>query len=395
MIAWLIFWALFAASTATVWDFLAMGSLRGDRVAALTIVVLVILALLVPVLFVADLLGGIAQRTWDQSDWRRARTVIATTASVFVAVLIAYAWWVVAPVATRVEQQVRPWFTDPSWAGTIDPWSASPAAMWTILIAVTVTLIWWLVSMLRRNPFYAHARAVEALGWRKCLLGICMMAYLRTLVPRRDFFIMAPIVGWMPILALLVVIHEFIPIPLFAIAIPLLILAFAIPLWAALLAPPVWLFLGTSTVESFDLFHALRASWRRHGLTLLHRTSPGGLQSYDRWHETTGMVFYDPGIGRIWSLRTRSPMWQTAVRLTAAFVPVIVIDWRGPSPIVQWEAEWLERRALLHKTFVVVSPGSAGSSAAHGVLRGAMAIDHVTLAAGWPGAGARAPSPRS
>jgi hypothetical protein len=396
MIAWLLSWALFVCSTAAVWDFVSTGSLRGDRVAVHAILVLLALALMAPVLLVADLFGGIAQRTWAQYDWRFARTVIVAAGLAFLALVIPYGWWVVAPVLTRAGRQVMPWFANTSWAATIEPWRAPPVWTWAILTVVTAALLWRVVATLRRRPFYACQHALEVLGWRQCLRGVCLMAYLRTLVPRRDFFISAPVVSWMPVLAILAVVHRLIPIQLFAIAIPVLVLALVLPMWTGMLAPPVWLFLGTSTVESFDLFHALRSNWRRHGLTLLHRTSPGGLQSYDHWRETTPTTaFYDPGVGRVWSLRTRPSMWQTAVRLTAAFVPVIVIDWRGPSPIVEWEAKWLDRRALLQKAVLIVPSAPAGVHSADDPLQGATTIDEETaLASEWAGRSVvRAPAP--
>jgi hypothetical protein len=198
---------------------------------------------------------------------------------------------------------------------------------------------------------------------------MCLMAYLRLLLPRRDFFMQAPVVSWMPALAFAVVLHELIPNTVFAVAIPVLLLMLAAPMWGSALAAPLWIFLGTSEFDSFRTFYDLRATWRRHGLTLLSRTGEGGQEFYAAWRSSLGrsLAFYDPAIGRLWSLRTRPQMWQTAVRLLAAFVPVIVIDMRRQSDPVQFEIEWLARHDFMDKVYMIVSheAGSVTHSTGH------------------------------
>lgn len=72
---------------------------------------------------------------------------------------------------------------------------------------------------------------------------------------------------------------------------------------------------------------------------------------------------YDPGSSRVWSLRTRPQMWQTAVPLLAVFVPVIVIDIRCCSDAVTFEIEWLARRRFMDKVYMIVPDESASDEA--------------------------------
>ena len=98
------------------------------------------------------------------------------------------------------------------------------------------------------------------------------------------------------------------------------------------------------------------------------------------------VVPYDPGIARIWSLRTRPGVWPAAFRLLCTFAPVIVVDRRHMSEIVQFEVSWLERRDFVDKVYAVVSPEDArkaGDSTA-----GMKLVDEETLIASqWTGAG--------
>lgn len=97
------------------------------------------------------------------------------------------------------------------------------------------------------------------------------------------------------------------------------------------------------------------------------------------------LVPYDPGIGRIWSLRTRPQLWQTAVRLLATFTPVIVVDMRDASEIVQFEVAWLMRRQLLKQTIVIQIPNQSGL-ADEFQGSGAKVVDEKSLLASeWSG----------
>lgn len=97
-------------------------------------------------------------------------------------------------------------------------------------------------------------------------------------------------------------------------------------------------------------------------------------------------MFYNPGTARIWSLRTRPHVWQTALRLLAAFVPVIVVDRRQPSDIVQFEVDWLKRRGFLDKVYMVGSPEN-GETAEHSATRLTVVDEATLIASQWSHAG--------
>ena len=269
MLLWILSWTVVAASSGVVWEFVLHRSLQPNlTLASGAIVFLSLACAIVPVLLL-DLLGGLAQGAWDRYEWRFARWIVALAAVLFLAVTIPYAWFIVL-LLKHIWPRVLLWFAG---AGTT-PLSTTDAtwATWIALTVTTVALIGFVFSIARGHPFSAYNSALAVLGPRRCMVGICLMAYLRLLLPRRDFFLQAPIVSWMPGLALAVLLHELIPIRMFAIAIPALLLTLAVFFWSSFVAPPLWIFLGTSELESFRTFYDLRASWRRHGLTLLNRT---------------------------------------------------------------------------------------------------------------------------
>ena len=70
-------------------------------------------------------------------------------------------------------------------------------------------------------------------------------------------------------------------------------------------------------------------------------------------------VPYDPGIGRIWSLRPRPGVWPAAFRLLCTFAPVIVVGRREAIDIVRFEVSRLERRNFVDKVYAAVSPEDA------------------------------------
>ena len=384
MLGWVIGWMLVAVSTGVVWEWAVNPPLRVGGVLARGAVVLVVVLLSSIVTLLVDFFGGIAQHAWDNYPWRVARTIVALAALIFLPITIAYLW-LVAWLVKRMWPHVVSWFMDARWAMTIEPAASPGVQAWALLGAINAALLWLAVSGWRRDPLYAYRHSLDVLGLPRFVGGVCLMAYLRLLVPRRDFFVQAPIVSWMPILAGLVVMHEAIPIALFAVTTPLLVLMLVVPMWVGSVAPPLWMFLGTSELDSYRTFYGLRASWRRHGLTLLDRTSAGGLQFYRAWRASASASapFYDPGIARIWSLRTRPGVWRTAVRLLAAFVPVIVVDWRRPSDIVRSEVDWLVGRKLVDKVYMVVSPEHGGTPEAS--IAGARFVDEATLfTLPWP-----------
>jgi len=252
---------------------------------------------------------------------------------------------------------------------------------WVGMSILSLLLAFMVFKILYRGAFYAYRHAVEVLGLPKFVIGMLLMFYLRSLVPRRDFFLHAPLVSWAFPVALAIVVHELTPISFFAWVFPVLLLMLIMPERLSVIAPPVWLFLSASEFDSFSTFHNLRSRWRRHGLTLLDRGSSGGVGFYNAWHSgiRSKSVPYNPEIARLWSLRTRPAVWQTAMRLLAAFVPVVVVDQRQSSEIVEFEVEWLSRHGFLDKTYILTEPGGGGTTAEW--LVWAHYVDEDTLAA--------------
>jgi hypothetical protein len=382
--SWVIRWTVFAASTGLVWDFVVCGSFRVDRVVARALVVLLALAMLTIAALLIDLFGGFAQHAWDKYSWSDAKRIVGVVAIAFLLTTTPYVWFVIWVLKRTWQHVLR--FSVVRFAETAASSASSSGhadvRTWIVLVVINAALFAFALFSVFRNPYYPYNHTVRDLGLRKCIAGMCLMAWLRTLVPRRDFFLQAPVVSWMPVLAVLVCVHANIPIRLFAITIPVLLLVIAMPYALGWLAPPLWMFLGTNELDSFRLFYDLRATWRRHGLTLLDRNSSGGQKFYTAFRSISSGsgAFYDPDIGRIWSLRTRPGVWQTAVRLLAVFVPVIVVDWRQqPSDIVRFEVDWLKRRNLLGKVYMVVS--SDNPHAMQDSLTGASFIEEEALLA--------------
>ena len=257
-----------------------------------------------------------------------------------------------------------------------------------LMLMITALLAWFVLSRVSHHPFYAYEHALEVLRWRRLVLGMVLMSYLRLLVPRRDFFLQAPFFSWAPVLAVGAVVFTLVPIRPLAFAISMLLVAVFVPMWVNNIAPPLWLFLGTSENESFRAFWDLRLTWQRHGLTLLDRTSSGGQQFYDEWRSQIDAphVAYDPGVGRVWSLRTRPGVWTFAVHVLAAFVPVIVVDWRDPSEIVKFEAEWLVNHGFAGKTYFL-APADVPATSANVPVAGNLVNENMLIAARWTDTG--------
>jgi hypothetical protein len=321
--------------------------------------VLLGLVLSIVIVFLFDLFQTIGQRAWDQYEWEFARWIVALSVLLFLCMALPYLWFVIH-VLGRVYPRVMAWISVGD-RSALQPSAGPPGILtWIVCGAIAAALLRATLKEFRRNPFYAYKHALRTLGLRKFIVGILLMMYLRLLVPRRDFVLTAPVVSWAIFALPALLIHEVIPTPLLSAIIPLLGIAIFLPSIADAYAPPLWLFLGATRYEAFVTFYTLRSRWRRHGLTLLERVSVGGLDFYHAWRSVVSVdpkVPYSPGIWRVWSLRTRPAAWawQTAVRLLATFAPVIIVDQRDSTPIVQWELEWLQRRGLMDKVYLVIS----------------------------------------
>lgn len=355
-ILWLANWLIFAVSTSIVWEFLTKPELLVNTVVARGISIFIAIISMTFVIFLIDMGGSVAQHAWDRYDMQFARKIYAAVFVVFLLVAIPYVS-LVAWLLNKLWPPILRWCVSslPHPKEAVDV--AHSWLTWLCLSLICVAITWLVFVSFLRNPFYSYRGAIRVLGVRKTLLGIILTAYLRLLVPRRDLFVQAPVVSWMFPYALLVLLYHYIPIDLFAGIIPLLLLAILVPMQVDLIAPPQWLFLGSSDFESFGSFYNLRMRWKRHGINLLDRESSGGLKFYEMWRaqKNQNWKLTDPTIARVWSLRTRPAVWQTAVRLLATFVPVVIVDRRRPSPIVDYEVDWLVSRGHEGKTYLLVS----------------------------------------
>lgn len=357
---WCLDWLLFCIAMGLLWAFFTTTALDVNIVLARAILVLVAIVLLIPIVFLVDFAGGVAQMVWDNYDQAASRVINWAVLGVFFLIAVPYlvfSVWIVDLAWPHVSNGVIGLHLD-AQIRTVTRSSAVGASTWAGLSLLCVGLAWLAFQKWRRNPFYPYRNAIATLRLRKFISGMLLMAFLRLLVPRRDFFLCAPVVSWILLLiAPAILFHVLIPIPVFSWMIPILFVAIVSPVMLASVAPPQWLFLGASGFESFRTFHGLRSHWGRHGITLLDRGGSGGVQFYGVWRSHIGQNWapYDPTIARNWSIRTRPQVWQTAMRLLAAFVPVVVVDLRQSSDIVEFEVSWLAKRGFLSKTYFLVS----------------------------------------
>jgi hypothetical protein len=84
------------------------------------------------------------------------------------------------------------------------------------------------------------------------------MCLLRLRLPRRDLFQQAPVISWIPWIAVSIILYSTISLPVFKWALPLALAVLMLAMGLDMIAPPIWLFLGTSEYGSFIAFHELR-----------------------------------------------------------------------------------------------------------------------------------------
>ena len=365
---WVISWSIFSLAAAINWEFFTVWTLARQAVTARAIWIGAALVCLTVVVLLLDLAGGFAQRIWDEYPGAEKasarRKLYAGAFGVFLALTLPYLWfvhWLLGWIDPTISTFVA--LLDGSQSQqTTDPVSWRD---WLLGLIATGGLIWAVAATYRRNPIYSYDGALRILGLKKLLGGIALMSYLRTLAPRGDLFLQGPFISWIICAAFIIILHESIPIPIFAWLIPALLMMIFIPYLIAQIAPPVWLFLGTSGYASSVTFFNLRNRWRCHGVTLLDRVHPGAIKFYYQWRSRAGRspIPPNPSIGRVWSVRTRHGVWQTAFRLLATYVPVIVVDFREGTDIVDFEMDWLTTRGLLYKTYVLAESGQSISNA--------------------------------
>jgi len=250
-------------------------------------------------------------------------------------------------------------------------------------------------------------KTAQYLGARRMAKGILYMTLFRLRQPRRDFFVLAPIVSDLPWWAVCVVLHVKFTGTVFAWSVPVPL--FCVSLWYALgkLAPPVWLYLGASEFNSFRSFHLLRYAWAGiNGVTLLNRGSDAGMAAYDVEarvifrRNPLGQLFRNPGTPRTWSLRTRPELWTQTVKALIDLVAVVVVDVRTGSEPVQYEIEWLAKPGRLEKTWllapddrripaVLAAPGGDSPLPSQAFLQERLVTEEMLLFGSWGPEGLR------
>lgn len=360
---WIITWLIFSAAAAINWEYLATWRLDGPAIVARTIWIAVAIFCLLFVVFLVDLLGGLAQETWDRYRGVENETLRRISYTVllglFLFIAIPYLWfvgWVLEQISPAIGN-----FVESLGAIPFEPVShgipysgTAILSTWLVSIVVSGWLAWRTLVRFRGNPFYPYQGSSRVLGWKKLLLGIAMMIYLRSLGPRRDLRIQWPVFSYALFGAMIIVLHEIIPVTVFSWLIPLLIVVNSVPYLVSTIAPPIWLFLGTSGYQSAQTFSNLRNKWQYHGVNLLDRDHPGAVHFYHHWRSGLGpRIFFDPSIPRIWSIRTRPRVWQTAFRFLSAYVQWVIVDQRDESEIVDFEMAWLNSRNYQNKVLVL------------------------------------------
>ncbi len=366
-------WTAVAVCAAVVWEFLRTGEFHLLSTPGPTLAraawLLVALALGWGALLVVELWWMIVRHARREYNHPFVIRLILVISAVLAVCLASYLW-------------AASWLMDHAWQ-LLSRWSdvpvppaaaQSPGMLPTWLVAVLLIALGG--AMLRYlaliYPVTAakYAMSVRAMGVRRVLQGMLMMAFLRLRQPRRDFFFQAPVVSWMPWLAAAAALKATIPIAALAWAIPGLLLAIAAVLALDIMIPPMWLYLGVSQFDAFGVFHQLRESWRGHtGVTLLDRDGPHGARYYTADAQLrisrgsfASRLFFDPGAPRVWSLRTRPGLWVPTVRQLVGFVPVVVVDVRSGSGHVRDEIDWLAESRNLGKAWFLVADDERGGT---------------------------------
>jgi hypothetical protein len=363
-LAWVGDWVFFAICVATVWVFIETRSLSLGPVLIRGAWILAGIALLPVVLIAVEMTGSLFMHAYHDYERRFAIGVGVLAAIVCAAVLAPYLWlmkWVLDWVWRVISDWAMRQDFSSAHLFTGDPW---PTWLLAPLLTAVCVIVASLIPRTARQTVEYYGSAFRLYGVRRALRGVLLMTLLRLRLPRKDLFGQAPVISWMPMLALATLLHVVIPLAVFSWIIPAALLFLFLAMNLAMIAPPTWLFLGTSEFDSFAAFHVMRRVWRQHGLTLLDRVGSEGAQFYaaqrraGRW----GTLFFNPAAPRVWSLRTRPQMWESSVMLLMDFVLVVIADVRGESEIVREELGWLTRPGRLEKAWYLVTDEGRGAA---------------------------------
>lgn len=357
-LGWVSDWTLSAFCAAVVVEFLA--TTRSGlfavpmRLVARGGVALAVVIASVPLLFGGELWWKLVQharREYERSIARRiirfASSVIAVVAGLYAAVV----FWLLR----RLWRVLEPW-SERFGTVSIGPRKAG----WMIFLLLVVVSAF--LAILAALDVYATVRnyvhCLRVLGTRRVIRGIAVMILLRARQPRRDFFMQAPLVSDVRLLAIAVVAYAFIPSASFAVAVASLIVLIDAATSLDRIRPPTWLFLGSSHFDAFAAFYNLRRSWGVTAVTLLDRTGDEGFSFYDaeRAHGSLPKgLLYDPTVPRVWSLRTRPDMWEHTVLLLIDYVARVVVDVREMSEYVREELRWLAEPGRIEKAWFIAN----------------------------------------
>lgn len=359
-ILWLKDWIFFALCTAVIWEFLMTGGFRLFEASETTLVltVWIIAALLLISVLILPLelwwqLVGHARREYDQSV---ASRIVAVESALILVLVLLYLWFVTWVLGYAWEFLLGS--GDHFAAATMKP---KTSTTWTtaILLTLLTGVLVWIVWKLLYASVSKYLLSLRMFGILKVLKGILIMVLLRLRQPRKDFFIQAPLISYMPWLAVCVALYASIPFAVFNYLIPMMLLGGIVAHGLDMVTPPMWLFLGSSTQESFRVFHNVRRIWRwRTGVTLIDREGNEGSTYYyaeAAYRVQQGSVahrfFTNPATPRAWSLRTRGELWEQTVLLLIDYVPVIIVDVRAGSYPVEKELAWLATPERLDKAW--------------------------------------------
>lgn len=359
-LGWVLGWGVSAFCAGAVSEFLAKkrSEISWSGTMARGVVAVGAVGLAAPVVLACETWWRIvarARREYDGAIAKQFILIASSAAGLGLALYTPLAVWLLR----RAWRRTEPWSRSlggedseprekPGWKMTLALIAGS-----AFLARFTVRVVYYSV----RN----YAACARVLGRRRVLRGMAMMLLLRLRQPRRDFFIMTPVIGDMRQLALAVLAYAVIPSRALAAAIGSMMALVDIAITLDRIRPPTWLFLGASDFDSFAAFYNLRHhAWGVTAVTLLDRTSDQGRSFYEAertvWSRTGWNpkgLFYDPTIPRIWSLRTRPQLWDHSVVLLIDYVPRVVVDVRRVSEYVQHEILYLVESDQIDKAWFI------------------------------------------
>lgn len=388
-LAWIIRWTVFAESAAIVWEYADTGILRWGQTIARSGLILLAIALLTVAVFLIDLWSTLWMHAFRNYE-RRAAAQISTVESLIILALLGLYLWLCAWVLRQAWPPLRGFGAVIDLGKTVVG-SIPTLLVWGVLLPGSICLAWPAYCNLRQAAD-CYVKAVRMLGFKRTVHGVLLMSLVRLRLPRRDFFLQSPIFSWAPPLALCVFLHVGIEQAALRWLIPGSLLCLFLPKWLEMIAPPTWIFLGKSDFQSFAAFYTMRHTWRQHGLTLLDRIGPEGTQFYTAWRQSTRLplMFFDPSVPRVWSIRTRPQLWEYTVLLLMDFVLVVVVDLRGESDVVRKELAWLAKPGRVEKAWYLVADDDQGAQQyREHVDVSRLVTEQMLLAAEWLKAGLR------